>query len=188
MIKRMFVFTYPCPRKLREVIKMSLIERETSVNIKSIWNQYHIGRPNNVSAVITSTQYQTLAKRLGESQFFIFPLKRESGYFFMLSQSQEKSNLFTFLEDFKKNPNQATPYFVLTLFDELILQKGLVLIRGDIIDNLITKTEADNLLASFLSYYVESGLYDEYVFRFNHKPDQFNHESHVSHYFSRFNR
>lgn len=185
-VRRTFVFTYPCPRKLREVIKLSLIERELPGNIKRIWTEYHSKRPNNVATVITSTQYLTLSKRLAESQFFIFPLKRESGYFFMLSQSQDKSNLFTFLEDFKKNPNQATPYFVLTIFDELVHQKNLILIRGDIVDNLITKAEASSLLTGFLSYYIESGLYDDFVMKFNHKPEHFNHENHVSQYFSRF--
>lgn len=32
--------------------------------------------------------------------------------------------LYTFLEDFKKHGTNAAPYFVLTLFDELLFQKG----------------------------------------------------------------
>jgi ATP synthase F1 complex assembly factor 1 len=182
---RGFSFTYPCPRKLREVIKMSLFEKESPATIKTIWNEYHLSRPTNVSNVITSGQYLTLNKRLKESPFFLFPLKRESGYFFMISQSQEKSNLFTFLENFKKNPGNAAPYFVLTLFDELVLIKGLVLIRGDVIDHQVTKKEADLLLKSFIAYYIETGLYEE-VQKFNHQPGLFNHESHVSNFFSRF--
>ena len=35
-ILRSFVFTYPCPRKLREIIKMSLIEKELPGVIKNI--------------------------------------------------------------------------------------------------------------------------------------------------------
>ncbi len=34
-------FTYPCPRKLREVIKMTLIERENKDKIVSLWMEYH---------------------------------------------------------------------------------------------------------------------------------------------------
>ena len=36
--------------------------------------------------------------------------------------------MFTYLEDFKKLGTNATPYFVLTCFDELINKKGIFLI------------------------------------------------------------
>ena len=39
--KRSFSFTYPCPRKLREIMKMSMIEREPVETIKNIWHDYH---------------------------------------------------------------------------------------------------------------------------------------------------
>lgn len=183
---RNFTFTYPCPRKLREVIKMSLIERELPNTIKRIWGDYHANRSENVSTAISTTQYLTLIKRLKESPIFLFPLKRENGYFFMVSQSQEKSNLFTFLEEYKKRKENAVPYFILTLFDELAISKGLVLIRGDIIDHLITKPEAALLLKSLLGYYIETGLYEDSVRCFNHSPGAFNHESHVESFFNRF--
>lgn len=38
---RPFSFNYPCPRKLREIMKMSAIERESSETIEMIWNTYH---------------------------------------------------------------------------------------------------------------------------------------------------
>ena len=118
------VFTYPCPRKMREIVKMSLIERETPSNIKDIWNTYHAPRPQNVSTVLTAHQYRLLNSRLVTSPFFIFPLRRKGGHFLLLLQSQEKSQLFTFLDDYKRAPERATPYFILTLFDEIIVQKG----------------------------------------------------------------
>lgn len=53
--------------------------------------------------------------------------------------------LFTYLEDFKRHGSSAPPYFVLTLFPELLFQKGLVLVRGDIINFKLTKPEAEKL-------------------------------------------
>ena len=32
--------------------------------------------------------------------------------------------IYTYLEDYKKNPNNATPYLVITMFDELNPKKG----------------------------------------------------------------
>ena len=41
MTRRNFSFAYPCPRKLREIMKMSAIEREAPETIETIWNTYH---------------------------------------------------------------------------------------------------------------------------------------------------
>jgi hypothetical protein len=41
--------------------------------------------------------------------------------------------MMTFLEDFKKNPQKAMPYMIITMFDELVRTKGVALVRGDII-------------------------------------------------------
>jgi ATP synthase F1 complex assembly factor 1 len=46
------------------------------------------------------------------------------------------------MEDYKKYGSNSTPYFILTLFDELLFQKSLVLIRGDIINYKLNKNEA----------------------------------------------
>lgn len=179
-------FTYPCPRKLREIMKMSLIERELPGAIKGIWTEYHSKRTQNVATAISASQYFTYLKRAKESPLFLFPLFRQSGYFFMLSQSQEKSNLFTYLEDFKKSPTTARPYFVLTFFDEIVASKGIALVRGDIIDQHVTRKEAENIIAGFLAHYIETGLYEDNVHVFNHNPTKFNHEAHVQNYFNRF--
>lgn len=186
-LRRNFVFTYPCPRKIREIVKLSLIERESPADIKRIWTEYHLNRPNNVATIITAHQYDLLLKRSRPSPIFIFPLKRKAGHFILVSQAQEKSNLFTYLEDFKKNPERATPYFVLTLFDEFKVKKGIVPVRGDIVDHLISKSEADMLLKAFLAHYIEAGLYEESVHIFNHDPQNFSHEKYVDSFFTRFN-
>jgi hypothetical protein len=56
-------FTYPCPRKLREVMKMSMIERESTTRIEEIWKEYHNPRINNTCAVLPKEHYQHLFSR-----------------------------------------------------------------------------------------------------------------------------
>lgn len=124
MLRRSFVFTQPCPRHMREILKMTLIERETPDKIRDVWNTYHSARPNNVSCVLTGYQSNLLKNRIKASPFFIFPIMRKGGHFLLVSQTLENSNMFTYLDDFKKSPETATPYFVLTLFDELLVKKG----------------------------------------------------------------
>ena len=47
--------------------------------------------------------------------------------------------LGTYLEDFKRSGTNAQPYIVFTLFTELLFNKGVVLVRGDIINNSMNK-------------------------------------------------
>jgi hypothetical protein len=56
-------FTYPCPRKLREVMKISMIEREPPAKIADIWNEYHSARINNTCAILSKEHYQHFVQR-----------------------------------------------------------------------------------------------------------------------------
>lgn len=60
---RSFSFTYPCPRKLREIMKMSMIEREPVETIKNIWHDYHEARTENIAYTITKDQYDILKRQ-----------------------------------------------------------------------------------------------------------------------------
>ena len=132
--RRNFSFAYPCPRKLREIMKMSAIERETPETIKMIWNTYHQQRSHTVSKTLTPSLYMQLMQNAQASPFFVLPVpKEEGGHFMLVCQNQQKSFIFTWLEDFKKSAQNANPYLVLTLFDELIRVKQLALMRGDVI-------------------------------------------------------
>ena len=51
-------------------------------------------------------------------------MRKSSGYYVLLCQNQDKSFIYTFIEDYKKDPQNATPYLVITMFDELIPKKG----------------------------------------------------------------
>jgi ATP synthase F1 complex assembly factor 1 len=56
-------FTYPCPRKLREIMKMSLIEKEPVHLIKNIWEDYHNPRVANICAVIDKDMYKHIQNK-----------------------------------------------------------------------------------------------------------------------------
>lgn len=84
MIKKtlsLMSFTYPCPRKLREIMQMSLIEKETAQNIKHIWNTYHEDRQDNISMDFDSDHFNHFHSKLKQSPLFITPIKRAGGHF-----------------------------------------------------------------------------------------------------------
>lgn len=61
--RRGFSFTYPCPRRLREIMKMSAIERETPEVIEKIWREYHNAKPHTVSRVLSQSLYMQLLSK-----------------------------------------------------------------------------------------------------------------------------
>ena len=95
----------------------------------------------------------------------------------LLCQSQQKSFVCTYLEDFKKNPLDANPYMVLTLFDELVRNKHLALLRGDVIFGM-TQDEGGVVMEMLLDSYLQDSEFEK-VRQFNHAPNSFDIEKHT---------
>ena len=74
--KRDFSFSWPCPRKLREVVKISAFEKENADTCTMLWNEFHHAKPENVSTVLTEGQYKTLVSRGKASPIFIHPVPK----------------------------------------------------------------------------------------------------------------
>jgi ATP synthase F1 complex assembly factor 1 len=55
--KRNFGFNYPCPRKLRELVKMSAMEKESSTTIEGIWKDYHDTKSYTISKILSQSLY-----------------------------------------------------------------------------------------------------------------------------------
>lgn len=109
---------------------------------------------------------------------FLFPVKKASGFFNLVLQNQDKSFIYTFLEDYKNDPSTATPYLVVTLFDELSFSKGLVLVRGDIIGDL-TVVESEKLFLMTKDFYSIEHL-NKKVIDFNKNSRKFDVNNHIN--------
>lgn len=57
--KKSFAFTYPCPRKLREIVKLTLFERETKDKCIDLWMQYHSAKTENVVYALSNKEFKT---------------------------------------------------------------------------------------------------------------------------------
>ena len=62
--KFFFSFNYPCPRKLREVVQMSLFEKENKDKISSIWNEYHAQKVHNTANALSKKDYENFTKNI----------------------------------------------------------------------------------------------------------------------------
>lgn len=172
-------FSWPVSKQLDGVVNLERFAVQEPAMIDQLWSDYHAASSTATAFSIDSASFKKLQQRGPNTQYFIHPIPRESGYFVMLTQYQDKSFLVTYLEDYKKNPMNAQPYMTITLYDELQHSKDLVLVRADVCAlATMTKQECDVLTRTVIASYVEDGMYTN-VFTFNKQPDQFNFDEYV---------
>lgn len=168
-------FSYPGARSLEQIVKLELLENEQAPQIRRIWEEFHADKDDAVATTLGASEFQTLVKRAEAAPYFIFPVYRQEGFFNMLCQFQQSCFLVTYLEAFRKNPSAAPPCVAVSLYDNLLAEKELTLVRADVI-NMLDKKESQLLLQQLLSSYQDDKLY-EHVDTFNNKPDQFDFET-----------
>ena len=90
---RNFSFSWPCPRKLREIVKISAFEKEDAETCQMIWNEYHHAKNHTVSTVLNEVQYKELFMRGKSAPMFIFPVPKGPApeHFVLVSQVHDKS-------------------------------------------------------------------------------------------------
>lgn len=174
--------TVRAPKQLRDVMQMSLVEKETAETIRDLWTKYHAPKPSCISMVIDKKNHESLQRNMNDSKIFIFPVHRKGGHFVLISEAQENARmvLFTFLEDYKKNGFLSSPWLVLNIFQETLNTKGIALVRGDIIDEKMSKAEASLLLKRYIMFYLTPELYSEHVYAFNNNQADFKYDSYMS--------
>eukprot|EP01068_Selenidium_serpulae_P004578 Selendium_serpulae@DN3645_c0_g1_i1.p2 len=170
-------FTLPVPNKLRDVVKMSLFERESRDTIQSLWHERFDGNDKVVSETLTKSEFAIVKANSKRSPVFVCPVTSPSGYWTCFSQFQDtKHVLFTPLEMYRSKGPHAPPLFILTFFEELSEEKGLVLVRGDIISNELKKNDAKRLYHNIKAFYSDAGMY-RWVEQFNHRSRSFDFET-----------
>jgi ATP synthase F1 complex assembly factor 1 len=58
-----FYFSYPCPRKLREIVKITLFEREQPQKIKEIWQTYYSEKPHAVGMDLSGDELSLIVRK-----------------------------------------------------------------------------------------------------------------------------
>lgn len=170
-------FSFPAPRALEQVVKLALLEREPPARIREIWTDFHAPRLDSVATVWGGEEVAALAERRRRCPRFVYPVLKGDGKFFnLLAEWQDKFCIFTYLEDYRKDPSRAEPYLSVALYDDLLARKGLVLVRGDFSGHLTKRDAAHvlNLMRHF--YFVEP----KWVETFNKEPAAFDFSSFVA--------
>ena len=148
-------FSYPAPRRLAEIVKLPLLRNEPAERVEEIWTEHHASMDNSIADVWTADEFESFKKVSQEQPMFVLPVRRDDGYFVQLVQTQFPVVLMTWVEEYKLKPEAAPPYLTLNVFGDLVEEKGIALVRGDITNQQIERDDAVNLTRLFKEFYTE---------------------------------
>lgn len=161
-------------KKLNDILKLDLVQDKDAGEIQSLWQEYHKDK-HVISASIPRDVYMTLQDNIKQFPTFLFPLPRDQGYEFIMCQSFGHSVHFTPLLAYQVHKENAPECLTVTHYTEL-LDKGIVLMRGEYDKNVLNGEEARCLANQFQLYYCGR---DEAKVRlldtFTRRPDSFRH-------------
>jgi len=131
-------FSLFSPRKLDQVMKLDMMSALSTDEIKGIWAKSQNLKSGNLICgdldPVRAARIRTRAKKC--PMFIVTAFKSEEAYITLLSQYQENFFVFTYLEEYKRNPTSARPWLQLTLYDELEATKALCLHRAEFTPDL----------------------------------------------------
>ncbi|RUS72893.1 hypothetical protein EGW08_019353 [Elysia chlorotica] len=160
---------------LDSVLKMDLITDKNAEEIAQIWSQYHVNK-DCVFSVLKVEEFQNLMEKSKECPVFVYPIPRDDGFEFILSQFDRHDVYFTPLSMFQLVRENAPPCLTLKHYAELIDDKGIVLMAGHYDDKVLKQELALSLTQQMSIFYGRGSKYYELVKCFNYTPEQFKYQ------------
>ena len=123
---------------------------------------------------------QRIVDRARTCPFFVQPIFRDDGFFNLVSQFQGPAHfLMAYLEDYKMDPNSATPLVTFSVFNDYAQSKDVALVRCDVLNKGINSEEGRKVVQSLLDHY---RCDEDFVSieTFNHRPAEFDFDDHMS--------
>ncbi|XP_070562850.1 ATP synthase mitochondrial F1 complex assembly factor 1-like [Ptychodera flava] len=160
-------------RSLSSVLKLDLIQDKTKEEISQIWKDYH-RQKDGISAVIPETTYSKIHERSQKFPLFLYPLPRDQGYEFVIGQFDEHNCHFTSLINYQAYQENAPILMTMIHYTELMKEKGIVLMHGELDTKLLQVHEAQFLANQVQLYYGRDNQSKlELLDTFTNKPEEF---------------
>ncbi|KAI8477000.1 MAG: ATP11 protein-domain-containing protein [Monoraphidium minutum] len=171
-------FTMASPTKLEEIMHVDALHDKTADEIEQIWLEFHQDpTQRRVADVMGADEFKIVQARARTSPMFVLPLSKPGGFVTLLLNCQGHLALLTSVEEYKRFGAGAPPHMTITHYTELLDTKGLVLTRGDVInDAVVTLPEARTLLQLVRAFYTDPEAY-RLVYQFNHEQERFSFDA-----------
>ncbi|CAF0790115.1 unnamed protein product [Brachionus calyciflorus] len=164
-------------KNLDSIMKTEMLADLPPEEIKNIWSTYMKER-QRLSDMLTLNEYQKMRERSTKFNTFLFPMPREQGYEFILSQWSGNECHFTPLINFQAHGENAPGTMKAIYYDDLKETKNIVLEMVEIDTKNLKMEEARLLMHIMKSYYLKCEENDEkyhLMNNFTNKPTEFKH-------------
>lgn len=166
---------YSIPRKLTEVVKLPLFERECPIKIRELWLEYFKDHLAVVPGVLAQPEFMTIRANARECPLFIAPVRKLGGFMNLVMQFQDNQVLFTLLQEYQEKGADAPLYAVISLFDDFVLKKEIGLLRAEAVHPEMTKQDVIHLVRYLREFYGPGAKF-EWVKKFNFRSAEFDFE------------
>lgn len=168
----------PFAQGLSSIVKLDMFAKLSTEEIVQVWSSYHAAKADAVATTAAPRDWQVVKQRATQCSLFALPLFQNEGYVTMLCQFAGDSFVLVPLQSVKDEGEAAKPWLMVSYYDDLAADKGVVLVRGSIMDGRMTKVECDVLMHLLHRQYSVDVAYGQ-VLQFTHHNDQFDWEAHV---------
>lgn len=172
--------TYVRPSKFdADAIRELRSRCKTTSELADAWKGLHAER-DAVCAVIPSSVYDTIRERAKDYPVFLYPLPRNGGYEFVLSQFVGDQCHMTPLANYQRHGSEAPACLALSYWTQLAAREhgAVVLMSGEYDAKVIGPAEAQCLVNQLQLYYGKNELKKKLLlWNFNREPRSFKHEA-----------
>jgi len=156
-------------------MRTDLITDASTEVLERVWTKYWSER-GTVSAIITAEVFDAMSPLMREFPVFLFPLPREQGYEFFVSQFTDTHCFLTSLLNYQINGEDAPWQICFKMYPELRESHGVVLMASEFDENALNVMEVQFLAQLQQLFYAnptEGRL--QLLKNFNQFPDSFKH-------------
>ena len=178
------------PKTLSQIVDLDKLMKEDRATVEAIWTSYHEDKVTSASAmVLNKDEGEAIKTRAKISPLFIVPVFKSSSldsFVMLISQYQENGGfILTYLEEYRRRPDTATPWMSLMLYSDLQDTKDITLLRSDFTAN-VSKKENTAISRMIVDSYLYNDVYGGYVYPFNKKPDKFDFDKYLELFKSKY--
>jgi len=163
------------PGRLDALMRTDLLGEASTEVVERVWTKYWSER-ETVSAIITAEVFDAMSPLMREFPVFLYPLPREQGYEFFVSQFTEHHCFLTSLLNYQMNGEDAPWQICFKMYPELKESHGIVLMACEFDGNALSVMEAQFLAQLQQLFYANPTEERVQLLRnFNQFPDSFKH-------------
>lgn len=169
----------PGRKGLDDICRLDLLEHTPPIAVAAVWTEHHKHLIQYWGRCISTAAYEALRPRLVANPYFVIPIFRDKGLFNVVSNYKDDLIGVCPLGEWQKKQDHANIHMTIQFFTELSRSKNLVLVRTELQDQHLTRSDSIFAVQMIMKYYTHPTLFERYVETFNKRPNQFDYHQYL---------